>query len=134
MKIKSITLQKTKYYYTMREVCNILDVKAHVLRFWETQFPQLNPQRKKGSNRRYTQKDIQLLKKIQYLLYEKKFTIKGAKKALRNVEDISTKENVQIDMESYESKRALKRLKNKLTELKNITSNFVKETQDNPDE
>jgi len=133
MKIKSITLQKTKYYYTIREVCNILDIKAHVLRFWETQFPQLNPQRKAGSNRRYTQKDIQLLKKIQYLLYEKKFTIKGAKKALRNVEDISTKENVQIDMESYESKRALKRLKNKLTELKNITSNFVKETQDNTD-
>jgi len=133
MTIKSITLQKTKYYYTMSEVCNILEVKPHVLRFWETQFPQLNPKRKEGSNRRYTQKDIELLKKIQYLLYEKKFKIKGAKKALRNVEDISTKENVQIDMESYESKRALKRLKNKLTELKNITSSFVKETKDNSD-
>lgn len=117
----------------MREVCNILDVKPHVLRFWETQFPQLNPKRKEGSNRRYTQKDIELLKKIQYLLYEKKFKIKGAKKALRNVEDISTKENVQIDMDSYESKRALKRLKNKLTELKNITSNFVIETKENSD-
>ena len=133
MTIKSITLQKTKYYYTMSEVCNILEVKPHVLRFWETQFPQLNPKRKEGSNRRYTQKDIELLKKIQYLLYEKKFKIKGAKKALRNVEDISTKKNVQIDMESYESKRALKRLKNKLTELKNITSSFVKETKDNSD-
>ena len=129
----TIRFQKTKYYYTMREVCNILDVKPHVLRFWETQFPQLNPQRKEGSNRRYTQKDIQLLKKIQYLLYEKKFKIKGAKKALRNVEDISTKENVQIDMDSYESKRALKRLRNKLTELKNITSNFVNETKENSD-
>ncbi len=118
----------------MREVCNILDLKPHVLRFWETQFPQLNPQRKQGSNRRYTQKDIQLLKKIQYLLYEKKFKIKGAKKALRNVEDISTKENVQIDMESYESKRALKRLRNKLAELKNITLNFLKDTQKNSDE
>jgi len=117
----------------MSEVCNILDVKPHVLRFWETQFPQLNPKRKEGSNRRYTQKDIELLKKIQYLLYEKKFKIKGAKKALRNVEDISTKENVQIDMDSYESKRALKRLKNKLTELKNITSNFVKETKEKSD-
>ncbi|MDP8227038.1 MerR family transcriptional regulator [bacterium] len=134
MSIKSIKLQKTKYYYTMREVCNILDLKPHVLRFWETQFPQLNPQRKQGSNRRYTQKDIQLLKKIQYLLYEKKFKIKGAKKALRNVEDISTKENVQIDMESYESKRALKRLRNKLAELKNITLNFLKDTQKNSDE
>lgn len=129
----TIRFQKTKYYYTMSEVCNILDVKPHVLRFWETQFPQLNPKRKEGSNRRYTQKDIELLKKIQYLLYEKKFKIKGAKKALRNVEDISTKENVQIDMDSYESKRALKRLKNKLTELKNITSNFVKETKEKSD-
>ena len=118
----------------MREVCNILDVKPHVLRFWETQFPQLNPKRKEGSNRRYTQKDIQLLKKIQYLLYEKKFKIKGAKKALRNVEDISTKENVQIDMSSYENKRALKRLRNKLIELKNMTSNFVKKTKFIPDE
>jgi len=130
----TIRFQRTKYYYTMREVCNILDVKSHVLRFWETQFTQLNPQRKEGSNRRYTQKDIQLLKKIQYLLYEKKFKIKGAKKALRNVEDISTKENIQIDMDSYESKRALKRLRNKLTELKNITSNFMKETQEISDE
>jgi len=129
----TIRFQKTKYYYTMREVCNILDVKPHVLRFWETQFPQLNPKRKEGSNRRYTQKDIELLKKIQYLLYEKKFKIKGAKKALRNVEDISTKENVQIDMDSYESKRVLKRLRSKLTELKNITSNFVKETKENSD-
>jgi len=133
MTIKSITLQKTKYYYTMREVCNILDVKPHVLRFWETQFPQLNPKRKEGSNRRYTQKDIQLLKKIQYLLYEKKFKIKGAKKALRNVEDISMKENVQIDMKSYENRRALKRLRNKLAELKHITSNFVKETETSSD-
>jgi len=114
-------------------VCNILDVKPHVLRFWETQFPQLNPKRKEGSNRRYTQKDIQLLKKIQYLLYEKKFKIKGAKKALRNVEDISMKENVQIDMKSYENRRALKRLRNKLAELKNITSNFVKETETSSD-
>ncbi len=113
----------------MREVCNIIGVKAHVIRFWETQFPQLNPRRKEGSNRRYTQRDIELLKKIQYLLYEKKFKIKGAKKALRNVEDISTKENVQIDMESYETKRALQRLKNTLTELKSITSNFVQETK-----
>lgn len=130
----TIRFQKTKYYYTMSEVCNILDVKPHVLRFWETQFPQLNPKRKEGSNRRYTKKDIELLKKIQYLLYEKKFKIKGAKKALRNVEDISSKDNVQIDMESYESKRALKQLRNKLFDLKSLTSTFVKDTQDKSDD
>lgn len=113
----------------MSEVCNILDVKPHVLRFWETQFPQLNPKRKEGSNRRYTQKDIELLKKIQYLLYEKKFKIKGAKKALRTVEDISSKDNVQIDMESYESKRALKQLRKRLTDLKELTSAFVEDTK-----
>ncbi|MBN2017738.1 MAG: MerR family transcriptional regulator [Candidatus Cloacimonetes bacterium] len=125
----TIRFQKTKYYYTMSEVCNILDVKPHVLRFWETQFPQLNPKRKEGSNRRYTQKDIELLKKIQYLLYEKKFKIKGAKKALRTVEDISSKDNVQIDMESYESKRALKQLRKRLTDLKELTSAFVEDTK-----
>lgn len=121
---------KTKYYYTMREVCNIIGVKAHVIRFWETQFPLLNPSRRGGSNRRFTQKDIELLKRIQYLLYEKKFTIQGAKKALRNVEDVSTKENVQIDMESYETKRALHRLRNQLNELKIMTNAFVIQTSD----
>jgi len=122
--------EKTKYYYSMREVCNIIGVKAHVIRFWETQFPQLNPSRREGSNRRFTQKDIQLLKKIQYLLYEKKFTIKGAKKALRNVEDVSTKENVQIDIESYETKRALHRVRKQLNELKAMTNDFVKQTKE----
>lgn len=69
-----------KYYYTIGEVCNLLDLKPHVLRYWEKEFPQLRPKKKQNRNRRYTPEDIETVRKIRYMLYEQKFTIDGAKK------------------------------------------------------
>ncbi len=71
-----------KYYYTIGEVCNLLQLKPHVLRYWEKEFPSLRPKKKDGRNRKYSSKDIELLKKIQYMLYTQKFTIDGARKKL----------------------------------------------------
>jgi len=71
-----------KYYYTIGEVCNLLQLKPHVLRYWEKEFPSLRPKKAAGRNRKYSSKDIELLKKIQYMLYTQKFTIDGARKKL----------------------------------------------------
>lgn len=72
-----------KQYYSIGEVCNLLELKPNVLRYWEGEFYQLKPKRRGSRNRKYTLKNIELLKKIKYLLYTEKFTIKGAKKTLR---------------------------------------------------
>jgi DNA-binding transcriptional MerR regulator len=71
-----------KLYYKIREVCEIVGVEAHVLRFWETEFPALSPPKSKSGQRTYRPKDIELLLRIQKLLYEEGYTIVGARKQL----------------------------------------------------
>jgi DNA-binding transcriptional MerR regulator len=71
-----------KLYYKIREVCEIVGVEAHVLRFWETEFPALSPPKTKTGQRIYRPKDIELLLRIRKLLYEDGFTIPGARKKL----------------------------------------------------
>jgi DNA-binding transcriptional MerR regulator len=71
-----------KLYYKIREVCEIVGVEAHVLRFWEAEFPVLSPPKSKSGQRTYRPKDIELLLRIRRLLYEEGFTIAGARKKL----------------------------------------------------
>jgi DNA-binding transcriptional MerR regulator len=71
-----------KLYYKIREVCEIVGVEAHVLRFWEAEFPLLSPPKSKSGQRTYRPKDIELLLLIRKLLYEDGFTIAGARKKL----------------------------------------------------
>ncbi len=73
-----------KLYYSISEVSKIVDVEQYVLRYWETEFEQLSPQKNRAGNRIYTNKEIQLILKIKNLLRDKKFTIEGAKKVLEN--------------------------------------------------
>jgi DNA-binding transcriptional MerR regulator len=72
-----------KLYYKIGEVCGILGVEAHVLRYWETEFPNLSPPKNKSGQRIYRPKDIELLLEIRRLLYDEGFTIAGARKRLR---------------------------------------------------
>ena len=72
-----------KLYYSIGEVSQITNLKQYVLRYWETEFSILNPSKNTAGNRIYKNKDIQLIKYIQDLLYTKKFTIKGAKQHLK---------------------------------------------------
>jgi DNA-binding transcriptional MerR regulator len=71
-----------KLYYKIREVSEIVGVEAHVLRFWEAEFPSLSPPKSKSGQRTYRPKDIELLLRIRNLLYEDGFTIAGARKRL----------------------------------------------------
>jgi len=71
-----------KLYFKIGEVSKIAELPAYVLRFWETEFPKINPKRTDSGRRLYTRKDIELVLEIKHLLYEKKYTIQGARKHL----------------------------------------------------
>ena len=83
----------TKLYYSISEVSKITSLKQYVLRYWETEFPNLKPKKNSAGNRSYRQSDIDLINKIKYLLYEKKYTIEGAREKLKNKEELNTSLN-----------------------------------------
>jgi DNA-binding transcriptional MerR regulator len=71
-----------KEYYSIGEVCELTELKPHVLRYWETQFPALAPTKNKGGNRVYRQKEIKLVHLIRHLLHTERYTIEGARQKL----------------------------------------------------
>ena len=75
--------RKGKLFYKIGEVCKICDVPAHVLRYWETEFPPLNPNKNRSGQRIFREKDVQLVTEIKRLLYDEGYTIAGARKQLR---------------------------------------------------
>ena len=71
-----------KLYYSISEVCKLTGLKSYVLRYWETEFRELKPPKNRAGNRTYRKKDIDTINKIKELLYDKKFTIEGARNQL----------------------------------------------------
>jgi DNA-binding transcriptional MerR regulator len=76
-------LGSDKLYFKIGEVAEIVGVAAHVLRYWETEFAIVNPQKSRSQQRVYRRKDVENLLRIKHLLYERKFTLAGAKQELR---------------------------------------------------
>jgi DNA-binding transcriptional MerR regulator len=99
--------------------------KTYILRFWEKEFPQLRPKLRAKGRRYYTQENIKLLKKIHYLLKDKGLTIKGAKKIIENnINDIEVDDFERKDISTnnlFDKKEKLIRIKNIITELKNLS-------------
>jgi DNA-binding transcriptional MerR regulator len=73
-----------KRYFTIGEVSELCGVKAHVLRYWEQEFTQLNPVKRSGNRRYYQHHEVVLIRRIRELLYEQGFTISGARNRLEN--------------------------------------------------
>jgi DNA-binding transcriptional MerR regulator len=71
-----------KLYYSISEVCQLIDEEQHILRYWEKEFPQLKPKKNRGGNRIYSEKDLFLLMKIKKLLRQENMLIKSAKEKL----------------------------------------------------
>ncbi len=74
-----------KRYFTIGEVAELCDVKPHVLRYWEQEFPQLKPVKRRGNRRYYQRHDVLLIRQIRSLLYDEGFTIGGARQRLEGV-------------------------------------------------
>jgi DNA-binding transcriptional MerR regulator len=75
-----------KRYFTIGEVSQLCDVKPHVLRYWEQEFPQLKPVKRRGNRRYYQRQDVIVIRQIRGLLYEQGFTIGGARQRLEGEE------------------------------------------------
>ncbi|WP_428243716.1 MerR family transcriptional regulator [Gynuella sp.] len=71
-----------KRYFTIGEVSELCAVKPHVLRYWEQEFPQLSPVKRRGNRRYYQREDVVLVRQIRHLLYEDGYTIGGARQKL----------------------------------------------------
>ena len=114
-------------YKTISEVVEIIGLKSkkgklkptHTLRYWEKEFNQIKPRILKGSRRYYDAKNIELLKKIHFLLKDRGMTINGVKKFLKN------KETLELDEISNRSISALN-IRNKVTKISNLVKNLKK--------
>ncbi|MGA2592318.1 MAG: MerR family transcriptional regulator [Bryobacteraceae bacterium] len=73
-----------KLYFRIGEVAGLLGVESYVLRYWEGEFPTLAPKKSGTGHRLYRRKDVELLLKIKHLLYDKRYTIEGARQSLHN--------------------------------------------------
>ena len=80
--MESASIIPEKLFFRIGEVCDLIKVQPHVLRYWETEFPMLAPQKNRAGQRVYRRKDVEMVLRIRDLLYEEKFTIAGAKKRL----------------------------------------------------
>ncbi len=106
-----------KFYYTIGEVCNLLDLKPHVLRYWEKEFSQVHPRKKFGRNRRYNPDDIEILKKIKYMLYTQKYTVDGVRKKLKEIQN--NKSQIEFNF-SGDKKEIKKKLINELKAVRKL--------------
>jgi DNA-binding transcriptional MerR regulator len=80
--VTELPLIPGKRYFTIGEVSDLCGVKPHVLRYWEQEFPQLKPTKRRGNRRYYQQQDVAMVRQIRGLLYDQGFTICGARQHL----------------------------------------------------
>ncbi|MGJ8619574.1 MAG: MerR family transcriptional regulator [Methylophilaceae bacterium] len=96
--IKNVQLPPipAKRYFTIGEVSDLCGVKPHVLRYWEQEFTQLKPVKRRGNRRYYQHHEVLLIRKIRELLYEQGFTISGARNRLDGADEVeATQDSVQ---------------------------------------
>ncbi|CAN5882639.1 MAG: HTH-type transcriptional regulator MlrA [Chromatiales bacterium USCg_Taylor] len=100
-----------KRYFTIGEVSDLCAVKPHVLRYWEQEFPQLKPTKRRGNRRYYQRQDVILIRQIRGLLYEQGFTIGGARQRLSGDE---------VKADSSVSQQIIRQLRVELEEVLDI--------------
>lgn len=116
--MSSVNTHIKKLYYSISEVSKITGLKQYVLRYWETEFSQLKPPKNRAGNRTYRQKDIDVIETIRDLLYNKKFTIDGARKQLESPDESSKLIAEEEDRKSPEiDTELLDKLKQELREI-----------------
>ena len=116
-----------KLYYSIGEVSKITDLKQYVLRYWETEFKQLKPAKNKAGNRTYKSHDVDLILKIKSLLYDRKFTIKGAKQHLKSLsenENQAVTDTKVVKMVQSVDIKSLKRLRADLSAVIDILKDY----------
>ncbi|MBZ5589197.1 MAG: MerR family transcriptional regulator [Acidobacteriia bacterium] len=110
-----------KEEFKIGEVCEVAGVKPFVLRYWETEFPDLAPAKGAGGQRTYSKADVQLILRIKQLLYEERFTVAGAKKRLAEELNERAPRAAKLDTKAANQVESLRRaLKTTRRELESI--------------
>ncbi len=100
-----------KRYFTIGEVSELCNVKPHVLRYWEQEFTQLKPVKRRGNRRYYQRQDVIIIRQIRSLLYEQGFTIGGARQQF---------ESDDVKHDADQSQQIIRQLRNELEEVLDI--------------
>lgn len=111
-----------KLFYRIGEVCDMLDLEPYVLRYWQKEFPTLDPQKNSAGQRIYNDDDLKTVKNIKHLLYDEGFTIEGARDKLQEHDEIDDIEDLKEQNEKY--RKTIKLLRKRLYELKDLLENF----------
>ena len=90
-------MKSPQAFRTISEVSNEVNIPAHVLRFWETKFPNINPLKRSGNRRYYRPEDVKLIIKIKTLLYDNGYTVKGVQKLLKENDNKNNDKNNIIE-------------------------------------
>jgi DNA-binding transcriptional MerR regulator len=106
-----------KAYYSIGDVCDLTGLKPHVLRYWETQFEVLRPTKNRAGNRVFKPKDVELILLVKHLLYEKRFTIDGARQKLK---DMRSKGEIKAAGHEILGPEFLQQVKAELHHLKDV--------------
>lgn len=108
-----------KLYYSIREISQLIDEEQHILRYWEREFSSLKPKKNSAGNRKYAEKDVELIKRIKILLREKKYTIQQAKDYINNgikpdgeVDDGNIFSNINVYDNKADLEKGSKKLRN----------------------
>ena len=97
-----------KAYYSIGDVCDLVGLKPHVLRYWETQFDILQPTKNRAGNRVFRPKDVELVLLVKNLLYDRKYTIEGARQKLQEMRESGELEEERQDVLEPEFLSAMK--------------------------
>jgi DNA-binding transcriptional MerR regulator len=108
-----------KLYFRIGEVSDLVGVEPYVLRYWETEFPAVGPKKSDTGHRMYRRKEVELLLRIKYLLYEKKYTIEGARQYLHGESKVP-KRNRPIKGEQGELFSVLPEIRKELVAILNL--------------
>ncbi len=110
-----------KRYFTIGEVSELCCVKPHVLRYWEQEFTQLKPVKRRGNRRYYQHHEVLLIRRIRNLLYEQGFTISGARNRLGDSNDVPHDQDAAVRLTGPE----LQGLRNDLTAIKELLTQAI---------
>lgn len=108
--------KESKTYYSISEAASLTKVKPHVLRYWESQFRMLRPRKNRAGNRMYRKKDLKLILVIKDLLYEKGFTIAGARRKLLDEKD-AIRDQLELSFDDVDRATLLLELRRELQGL-----------------
>ena len=114
-----------KRYFTIGEVSELCGVKPHVLRYWEQEFTQLSPVKRRGNRRYYQHHEVLLIRRIRTLLYDDGFTISGARNLLDAKGRLKSEKNKALDSDATESASNLPINQDTSLDVKNIRSELA---------